>query len=156
MKIGEPTDDLAGERKALIRIWFYTPEPYYISETVVKEVDAIRLAGRREFHEDFVRTLLLDLPIRDRAVAEARTSQLKGAHPELNDCRVLAEAEDLGLDTLLTYDHKFKQHLGSASCTVSVMTPTAYWATLNIPKGVSPITVPHHTNPLRGQSWWRW
>lgn len=55
--IEEPTDPLAEERKALIRVWFYTPETYYVLETVAKEVSAIRAVERREFHEDFVRPL---------------------------------------------------------------------------------------------------
>ena len=56
-EVQEPIDALAEERKALIRIWFYTPGTFYVSETVVKEVAAIRAADRREFHESFVRTL---------------------------------------------------------------------------------------------------
>lgn len=154
--IEEPTDALAGERKALIRIWFYTLGTFYVSETVVKEVGAIRTADRREFHDGFVQTLFLDLPVRDRAAVELRTAQLMVSHPQMNDCRVLAEAEDLGLCAILTYDREFKRRLDSASGVVEVMMPSAYWSSLNIPEGASPITAPHHSNPLSGQSWWRW
>lgn len=154
--VDEPTDPLAEERKALIRTWFYTPGTFYVSETVVAEVARIRNVERREFHESFLQTLFLDLPVQNHGTVEARVNQLAASHPQLNDCRVLAEAEDLELHTLLTYDRDFMQRLKAASSTVSGMTPRTYWATLNIPKGTPPITAPHQTNPLSRQSWWRW
>ena len=154
--IEEPTDPLAEERKALIRIWFYTPGTYYVSETVVKEVSAIRTAERREFHEGFVRVLFPDPLVQNRSVVDARATQLAVTHPKSSDCRILAEAEALELDTVLTYDRDFRQRLNSVSGTVRIMTPSSYWANLNIPRGARPITIPHHTNPLSMQSWWRW
>jgi hypothetical protein len=111
---------------------------------------------RRELHQGFVRTLFLDLPVRDRAAVEARAAHLLQFHPKLNDCRVLAEAEDLGLDTLLTYDRDFEERLAPASPAVALTMPAAYWASLGIPKGARPQTVPHNTNPLSQQTWWRW
>lgn len=154
--IEEPTDPLAEERKALVRVWFYTPGAFYLSETVVSECANIRHVDRRELHQSFVRTLFLDSPVRDPAAVEARATHLFQFHPKLNDCRVLAEAEDLGLDTLLTYDGDFKQRLAPVSPVVALTMPTAYWAGLGIPKGARPQTIPHTTNALSQQTWWRW
>lgn len=154
--IEEPTDPLSEERKALIRVWFYMPGTFYLSETVVSECARIRHVDRRELHQSFVHTTLLDLPVRDRAAVEARTAHLLQFHPKLNDSRVLAEAEDLGLGTLLTYDGDFRRHLAPVSAVVALTIPTAYWASLGIPKGAHPQKVPHDTNPLHQQTWWRW
>lgn len=154
--IEEPTDTLAEERKALVRIWYYRPGTFYLSETVVFECARIRQEDRRELHQRFVASSFLDLPVRDCAAVEARATCFRQFHPKLNDCRVLAEAEDLGLNTLLTYDRDFKQRLGPASPLVALTTPSAYWIRLGIPKGTRPQNVPHDTSPLSQQAWWRW
>ncbi|MFH1674448.1 MAG: type II toxin-antitoxin system VapC family toxin [Pseudomonadota bacterium] len=154
--IGEPTDELADERKALIRVWFYTPGTFYLSETVVAECGRIRNISRRELHESFVQVLFLDPPVQYRVLVGSRVSALLAIHPMANDCRVLAEAEDLELDALLTYDKTFLQRLAPASLTVALVTPAVYWARLGIPKGARPETVPHNRNPLSKESWWRW
>ena len=154
--ISEPIDPLASEKKALLRSWFYLPKTFILTETVISEVARIRNLERREFHEGFVRTLFCDYPVRTLSVVQARAMQLEIVHPKPSDCRILAETEELRLDILLTYDHHFRKRLASASSKVSVMTPSSYWASLNIPKGAPPKTVPHHTNPLSQQSWWRW
>jgi len=145
---------LAEEKKALLRLWFYKPgtySTYILTETVMSEVARIRSLDRREFHESFVRTLFLDYP-----AVQGRAAQFEAYHPKTGDCRILAEAEELELDIVLTYDHDFRKRLSSASGKTKLMTPSSYWASLGIPKGAEPTTVPHHTNPLSEQSWWRW
>jgi len=154
--INEPTDILASEKIALLRSWFYMPRTFFITATVLSEVARIRITERREFHESFVRTLFLDYPVRDLNRVQNRAIHFEALHPESADCRVLAEAEELGLDVVLSYDHDFVKRLSSVSKTVRLVTPTAYWASSNIPKGALPRTVPHHTNPLSQQLWWRW
>lgn len=154
--IDEPIDPLADERKALIRCWFYLPETFYLPTTVVAECQAIRNEGRKELHESFIRTLFLDLSIQNHAAVEARVSELLGAHPSEKDRRVLAEAEDLNLAVLLTYDHDFLSHLSSVPKTVRISKPSTYWASVGVPRGAKPRMVPHPTNPLSQQSWWRW
>jgi len=154
--ISEPIDILALEKKALLRSWFYLPKTFILTETVISEVSRIRNLERREFHEGFVRTLFCDYSVRNRSFVQARAMHFEAMHPKPSDCRILAEAEELGLDILLTYDHPFRRRLASASSTISVMTPSSYWASLNIPKGALPEKVPHPTNPLSQQSWWRW
>ena len=154
--ISEPTDSLAEEKKALLRSWLYKPGAFVLTETVISEVSQIRNIDRREFHESFIRTLFLDYPIRDLTAVQARTVQFEVYHPKSSDCRILAEAEELRLDFVLTYDHDFWKRLSSAPGTTKLMKPSAYWANLSIPKGARPVTAPHHTNPLSEQSWWRW
>lgn len=154
--IEEPTDSLSDERKALLRIWLYSRETFYVSETVMNEVARIRSVERRSLHEHFVKIHLQAPPMHNPPTVEARLTELRSSHPGVNDCRVLAEAEDLQLAILLTYDWDFKRHLEFASSIVKVMAPSIYWSTLGIPKGAQPITAPHRTNPLSRQSWWRW
>jgi len=154
--IEEPTDPLAGERKALLRSWFYRPGTFIFTETVISEVSKIKNVYRREFHEGFIRTLFLYYPVRNLTEVQARAAQFEVNHPKSNDCLILAEAEELELDFVLTYDEKFWKRLYHASSTTKLMKPSEYWTYLGIKKGAEPVTVPHDTNPLSKQSWWRW
>lgn len=154
--ISEPTDLIAEEKKALTRSWFYKPGTFVLTETVISEVSRIRNVDRREFHESFIRTLFLDYPVRDLAAVRMRAAQFEVYHQKPCDCRILAEAEELSLDFLLTYDHEFWKRLSMVSDKTKLMKPLAYWASCGIPKDSEPVTVPHHTNPLSVQSWWRW
>ena len=154
--ITEPRDALAEEKKALLRIWFYQHGTFILGETVISEVAKIRNLDRREFHQSFVRTLFLDYPVRDLAMVEARAAHFQRDHPQHDDCRILAEAEELKLDFLLTYDHDFWKRLSITCSTTKLMKPSTYWRSLGISKGASPVTVPHPTNPLSQQSWWKW
>ena len=154
--ISEPTDVLAGEKKALLRSWFYKPGTFILTETVTSETSRIRNIDRRNFHESFISTLFLEYPVQNLAAVQARTAQFEAYHPNHDDCRILAEAEELRLDFVLTYDYTFRKRLFNVSGTTKLMKPSDYWASLGIPKGTNPVTVPHHTNPLSVQSWWRW
>jgi predicted nucleic acid-binding protein len=149
---------VADEQIALLRSWLYKPGAFafILTETVISEVARIRDVERHEFHKSFIRPLFLDYPVRNLAAVQARTEQFAAHHNGLSDCRVLAEAEELGLNVVLTYDHKFRKHLSTISATTKLMTPSSYWTSLGIPKGATPVTAPHHTNPLSEQSWWRW
>src|SRR5262245_28279685 len=154
--ISEPTDLLAEEKKALLRSWFYKPGTFILTETVISEVSRIRNVDRRELHERFISTLFLDYSVQDLAVVQARAAEFETYHPNLGDCRILAEAEELSLDFVLTYDHEFWKRLSKVPGTTKLMKPLAYWTSCGIPKGANPVTVPHPTNPLSVQSWWRW
>lgn len=154
--VSEPTDALAEEKKALLRTWFYQSGTFILSETVIWEVAKIRNLDRRRFHDSFIQTLFLDYPVRNLATVQARATHFELSHPKLRDCRILAEAEELQLDFLLTYDHDFWKRLSATSSKPKLMKPSLYWKSLRIAKGATPVTVPHHTNPLSQQSWWRW
>ena len=150
-----PTDALAPQKVALLRTWFYQPGTFILSETVISEVARIRHLERRELHESFVRTLFLDYPVRSLATVEARATELIEIHPGPSDCRIFAEAEDLELDFLITYDHAFWKRISGINSKTKLRKPLEYWESLEIPKGAQPVTVPHHTNPLSQQEWWR-
>jgi uncharacterized membrane protein len=49
--VEEPTDRLADERKALLRVWFYTSTTFYVSATVEAECARIRNVDSLERHE---------------------------------------------------------------------------------------------------------
>lgn len=154
--VTEPTDPLAEERKALLRAWFYGPGRFFVSETVLSECARIRGTERRQLHESFGAITYWGLPIRDAGAVAKREAEFARLHPKASDCRILAEAEDLVLDTLLTYDEQLMKRLSSASSTVALATPSDFWLHLAIPRGAKPHSIPHATNPLSGQSWWRW
>lgn len=154
--ISEPKDDLAEERKALLRIWFYTPGTFIVTETVLKEVGKIKNKSRRELHDSFINTLFLDYPAKDKAQINKRAEEFKKIHSGTNDCLILAEAEELRVDVLLTYDEDYWKHLSSYSDITALMKPTEYWNKLGINKGEKPVAIPHPTNPLSKESWWKW
>lgn len=154
--ISEPADSLAAEKTALLRSWFYGHNTFTLTQTVVSEVENILDVKRRDFHTSFIRTLFLHSPVRDPDAIRTRAKQFQLKHPALNDCRILAEAEELGIDILLTYDDDFWKRLKNLSATTRLMKPSAYWASLGVPHGAPPRTVPHPTNPLSPQVWWRW
>ena len=154
--ISEPTDSLAEERKALLRSWFYKPGTFVLTTTVISEVSRIRSINRREFHESFIRTHFLYYPVRNHVAVQARALQFEAFHSGYSDCLILAEAEELKLDFVLTYDNDFWRRLSSVSGTTKLMKPSAYWEILGISKGAKPVTVPDHKNPLSKQSWWCW
>lgn len=154
--IVEPTDSLAGERKALIRIWFYALDAYFVTPTVVEECKKIRDAERKEFHRNFIDSLFCDPQTRDAEYVKNRTTALLCVHAKVGDCKILAESEEIELDVLLTYDQRFLRRLGHSSASIRLMTPSAHWESLRLPHGAQPRTKPHQTNPLSTQTWWRW
>jgi predicted nucleic acid-binding protein len=154
--ISEPTGPLAEEKKALLLLWCYKPGTFFLTETVISEVSQIRDVDLREFHESFIRPLFLDIPVRSPTAVQARAAQFEKKHPKSSDCLILAEAEDLGLDFVLTYDDDFLRRLLDASNTTKLMKPTDYWTSLDIAHGTSPVTRPHDTNPLSQKSWLLW
>lgn len=154
--IGEPKDILAAEKKALLRSWFYRPGTFTLTQTVISEVGRIPNVDRRKNHESFIRTLFNDPQVVNTTHVHDRSTQFQLTHPKPRDCQILAEAEELGLEILLTYDHDFWKRLHGISPTTKLIKPSVYWTALNVPRGVEPRTVPHPTNPLSQQSWWRW
>ena len=154
--VEEPTDVLAEEKKSLIRAWFYQPGTFYVTETVVNECSDIRNSERRELHDRFIAPLFIDAPIRDRGKVKSNVKIYMNAHSKENDCRILAEAKDLGLNVLLSYDGDFVKRLSIVENAVTLIKPSDYWTSLGIPRGAAPETVPANSNPLASESWWRW
>lgn len=153
--VGSPTDTLAAQKIALARLFFYLPGTLWVTPTVAVECAKIRNTERAELHASFIAVLFCELPVTDTKATEERSQNLLKLHSGLNDCRIVAEAEYVGFDVLLTFDSKMVKRL-SGSSTVKLLEPLTYWKLLAIPQGAKPDKTPHETNPLTEQSWWRW
>lgn len=150
-----PTDALAEERTALLRTWLYARPALWLAGPVTAEYEAIRDRTRRELHASWGAVHFLQIKVHDPARVAARTVDFLRLHPEDNDCRILAEAEDLGLSAVLTFDTRFRNRLSSAS-RVPLVKPCEYWQSLKIPPGAPPQLLPAKDNPLSQETWWRW
>jgi predicted nucleic acid-binding protein len=123
---------------------------------VKSECSKIRNNVYAELHAGFINTLFGCLPLNNPTVIEARSNHLFMYHRKKNDCRVLAEAEDLNFTVLLTFDTDLKNRLAVKANNVRLMKPTEFWAELSVPHNAKPLLLPHYTNPLSKQSFWRW
>ena len=153
--IGPPSDALAPQKIALARLFFYLPGTLWVTPTVTAECANIRNTERATLHDSFIAVLFGELPVSEAKEVERRSQDLLKLHSGPNDCRIVAEAEHVGLDVLLTFDSKMAKRLGSNS-TVRLSEPLSYWNQLAIPQGARPDKIPHQTNPLAEQTWWRW
>lgn len=152
--LDEPTDTLAEQRIALFRTFLYSDNGLFILPTVLTEYKRIRNRSRIAFHEEWTTLFGETQPI-DPMRVEARSAQFLSIHDDPDDCRILAEAEDARLGTLLSFDSKFIAHLTGAS-PIRLLRPLEYWQSLNIPRGAKPCTLPRSDNPMASQTWWRW
>ena len=103
-------------------------------------------------------TNLLDEPELPPAAGprlKERAHDLMRVHPHEEDCLVVAEAEILHADCLITFDKKMRKKLNGVA-SIAVLSPTELWVRLVVPHGTPPKIVPHPTNPLRQQTFWRW
>ena len=101
-------------------------------------------------------------PEASRDWIRARVGQLYEHHKDRADCRIVAEVEacvPVGSSperaALLTFDRRLRNRL-QPQTTVRLLAPSAYWDSLNIPRGAPPRWTPTATNPLASASWWRW
>jgi hypothetical protein len=155
INVKEPTDALADQRIALFRTYLYRDRALLLTPTVIAECKAIPNAGRAAHHESWISTFFgVTQPI-DPVGIDARTAELLAIHNGAGDCRILAEAEDVGINVLLSFDAALISRLCDRT-TVQLLRPLEFWESLNIPKGARPITVPHSTNPLATLDWWKW
>jgi len=153
--ITAPVDSLAAQKIALVRLYFYLPGALWVTPTVVAECEKIRDCRRAELHASFVRVLFGEMLLRNESLVIAKTSLFKKYHRGDNDCAIVAEAEDVGHSVLLSFDSDLIRHLAPQT-SVSLMRPLEYWDSLAVPRGKSADKVPHSTNPLASQDWWRW
>jgi hypothetical protein len=143
------------ERVAMFRVFCYLTERPWVGPTVRAEYAAIVDASKREEHDRWTRYHLEDFELTgDAESVDARAKELKNHHCHLDDCRVVAEAEAAGAEVLLTCDARMIKHLGSRTG-LALMRPTAFIASLAIPPGTPPHSVPADGNPLATQTWWR-
>jgi hypothetical protein len=140
---------------ALARIFFYLPGTLWVTPTVTNECARIRNANRAELHASFIRVLFGELPLRDLSEIEDRKTALRQYHSGVNDCTIVAEAENVGHSVLLSFDSTLLRCL-TLHTSVQLSEPEQYWNSLSIPRGAMPDKVPHSTNPLASEEWWRW
>ena len=150
-----PSGDLAEEKVALFRIYLYTPGTLSVTPHVLEECARMRNKDRRSLHASYVNVLFGEPCLNSPDRVGVRTLERGSSHSGHSDCRILAEAEDVRLTTLLTYDAAFIRRLGHASH-VALVRPADYWDVLSIPRGTRPDKLPHQTNPLASMRWWQW
>ena len=153
--IAMPGAPIAPEKLALVRTYLYTPGTLWVTPTVEEECAPIKNLDRRALHESWMSAVFGVRPVTNPQRIQKRAEELHLTHKGLNDCRILAEAEDVGLDVLVSFDADFVAHLRRLSA-VKLQEPMELWSALNIAKGCKPDKVPHATNPLGAQTWWQW
>lgn len=153
--VAAPTDFLAPQKVALVRLYLYTPGTLWVTPTVEREFLRIRNEARRASHVSWTSVLFGVRPLTDGIRAEQRAADLAPLHADIDDRMVLAEAEDIGFTTLLSFDSDFVKRLG-AHTGLLLTRPAVFWDSLAVPRGTSPTKVPAHSNPLANEDWWRW
>lgn len=147
--------EIATERLGMLRAFFYGGCSFWISPTVEREYNKIRDPQRHLRHQRTAMFLLRDDPLdADSYLLEIRVRELLTHHGDENDCRILAEAEFKGLDTLLSCDQELLNRLGDHT-SVGVRRPSEFWSSLGIRAGSKPLVEPAPSNPLAGVTWWR-
>lgn len=150
----QPSDNLATEKIALYRIFIYVA-PLYYTNTVKTECGRISDKIKKAMHEND--TLLSYHQIKYNL---AKVSDLdiyyNKYHTGLNDCSILAEAEIMKADILLTYDDDFYNRLRCRSHHIKLLKPSECWDELSIPHGTKPKLRPLSTNPFSNEMWPQW
>jgi hypothetical protein len=153
--ISAPTDSLYKQKLALIRLFFYCPGTLWVTSTVTTECSRIRNICRAELHASFIGVLFGEIPLNDSSDIIQRAEMLKIHHSGENDCIIVAEAENVGHTTLLSFDRRLVRHL-TPYTKVRLIDPAKYWDELSIPHGIKADKIPHITNPLSSENWWHW
>lgn len=139
----------------MIRILFYSNRLLWVGPTVEAEYRAIPNPDRNDDHRHVAQYILEDQPLRvNGALLEARICKLNSSHRGGADCRIVAEVEFAGLDTLLSCDTKMLGAFVGVS-NVRILRPSEFWESLAIAPGTGPRRVPASGHPLFGKDWWR-
>jgi predicted nucleic acid-binding protein len=143
------------QRVALIRLFIYSRNEFRRGVVVDTEIDAIKDPQKRRIHEG-VPVLIGPIGQLDEVRVKARSRDLQQHYPNnVNDCRIVAEAECGQIEQLVSFDRDLKRRL-SPHTSVRIMTPVECWNVANISKGSKPVWRPAPGNPLASQSWWCW
>ncbi len=152
--MADPDSDLARERVAAFRVFLYHPIIAMVP-TVTREVHGIPDSAWRNEHELFRKVHFVDIPL-DPAKVDALASYYRSLHRDMDDCRVVAEAELWRMDFLLTFDDDLMKHLSHRTGYVVLATPSWFWHFMKVLPGTPPTWTPHPTHPLYQATWWRW
>lgn len=149
--------EVAPEREAAFLVFLHI-EPILVLPTVKRQVARIPDADLRALHQGF-ELVHLEEPQLDEATVATRARELgqyhKGDQREEEDCRVVAEAELAGADSLLSFDKDLRKRL-SPYARLPLLAPSEYWTALGIPRGTRPPKEPDRSHPLYPEPWWRW
>lgn len=151
----EPKDSLANERIALTRLFFYVPDTLRTTQTVVDECIKIKSPERAELHKSSIDTLFSQDQINFSEKVFHRSKYLEKFHSGINDCKVLAENEDVGNTHLITCDKNLIKNLSSIA-NLLILKPTDAWQLLAPCKEARPNKLPEKSHPLSSRMWWRW
>jgi hypothetical protein len=154
--VSPPTDVLSEQKIALLRLFFYLPNTLWVTPTVTQECARIRNIERAALHQSFINVLFGELQLKDASEVHRRGVLLCKYHSDQDDCSILAEAEDVGHNVLLSFDNDFIRRLTPQSRNVKLMRPADYWTQIQVPRGTKPDKIPDLTNPLCLEEWWRW
>lgn len=153
----DPSTDLylGPQRLAMVRMLFYSDRLLWVGPTVEAEYKKIRNTERYDDHRRIAQYVLEDQPLRvDLTSLEARVRELNSSHRGEADCRVVAETEFAGLDTLLSCDADMLGAFGGVS-NVKIRLPSEFWEFLAIVPGSMPVRSPDRGHPLFEKNWWK-
>lgn len=154
----DPATDLSGfcgERIALLRAYLHLDYIPWIVPMVDAEYQHIAHQPRLVSHTLMAHVFLNEVtePL-DSAVIDARVAELSTRHPRKDDCRVVAEAEAIGGDVLLTCDLALLRKLAPVA-KIALYRPSEFWAQLAVPRGRRPPRdILDHTS--HRDRWWDW
>jgi predicted nucleic acid-binding protein len=153
--IAQPIDNLADQKIALVRIFFHNRGAFWVTQTVEREFERIKDARKLESHRSWTSAIFYVYRENDLEAVKRRSAELKQFHSDEDDRMILAEAEDIRSDVLLSFDRDFVKRLGPQA-RIRLTTPLELWEDLGVPKGAQPKRGPAADNPLIGEQWWRW
>lgn len=136
----DPTRDssgLAHDRVAMVRCFLYGDCSFWVAPTVKKECARIRNVEWADLHQRVPISLLQDMePDASEQELAARTLELLAHHRGERDCRILAEAEAMRCQTLLTCDDVLTSRLRLMT-SVQLLRPSQLWESLGVQAGLS-------------------
>jgi hypothetical protein len=156
----KPCNNYASYQIALFRMWIYATQIHY-TNTVYNEWNNISDEIRKAMHDNSNAPIYNQINnvnnlAKVSEVAKEYNKYHKG-NKNLNDCKILAEAEILGENIiLLTCDDKFYNNLRCRSPSVKLLKPSCCWDILSIPHGAKPKVRPISSNPMSNETWWQW
>ncbi len=152
--IQEPdlNDPLRVEKISLVRMYFYF-NPLYVCPMIKEEYLKIKDEDKLKMHESWDVVFPTFSTELDRSQIDVLACHYNTFHSDLDDCKVVAEYE--GINILLSYDFDLIKHLGTKTKNVRIVKPSEHWASIKVTKNIKPNVIPHETNPLSLQSWWK-
>ena len=147
------SDSLSNERRAIIRIALYIRK-IKVPPTVTAECKRIPNMLKRLEHEG--QTILDARPwkLDDQRVEERKNDFLLCHENKEADCRILAEAEYVKMNILLSFDNKFIKNLNFKANGLEIIRPTEYWDRMDVSPLLQPARRPEPSTPLWKLRWW--